>query len=78
LKTAKADGMDVKERQKLRNQVSAQQSRIKKKEEVIHLHNVIRNKNEKLMDLIDILKDKLRHNPDIMINIANEMRYKFS
>lgn len=31
LKTAKKDGMDVKERQRLRNQVSAQQSRIKKK-----------------------------------------------
>ena len=48
LKTAKKDGMDVKERQRLRNQVSAQQSRIKKKEEVIQLKKLIRIKNHNL------------------------------
>jgi len=38
--------MDVKERQRLRNQVSAQQSRIKKKAEVIKLNKTLRKKNE--------------------------------
>ena len=40
--------MDVKERQKWRNTVSAQQSRIKKKEEVLHLNKIIIEKDEKL------------------------------
>lgn len=41
LKTAKQDGIDVKERQKMRNQVSAQQSRIKKKQEVLYLSRML-------------------------------------
>ena len=45
--------MDVKERQKLRNQVSAQQSRIKKKAEVSHLQNLIKTKDRKFKDFID-------------------------
>ena len=48
LKTAKANGMPVKERQKLRNMVSAQQSRIKKKEEVILLNSLIKDKDDKM------------------------------
>ena len=48
LKTAKADKVDVKLRQKWRNIVSAQQSRLKKKFEVIYLHNLLRNKDDSL------------------------------
>lgn len=51
LKTAKQDGMDVKERQRLRNQVSAQQSRIKKKVEVLFLNKLIRERDDKLLGL---------------------------
>lgn len=47
LKNAKALGMTVKERQRLRNQISAQQSRIRKKEEVIFLNKITREKDEK-------------------------------
>ena len=49
LKTAKQDGMTVKERQRLRNQISAQQSRIRKKEEVIFLNKVTREKDAQFM-----------------------------
>jgi hypothetical protein len=37
LKRAKEDGLNVRQRQQLRNKVSAQQSRLKKKEEVLVL-----------------------------------------
>jgi hypothetical protein len=47
LKTAKQDGMTVKERSRLRNLVSAQSSRIKKKEETMFLHQVVKQKDEK-------------------------------
>jgi len=43
--------MDVKERQRLRNQVSAQQSRIKKKVEVLFLNKLIRERDDKLLGL---------------------------
>ena len=55
LKTAKADGISVKERQKLRNQISAQQSRIKKKEEVMFLHRAVKDKDDKMKALIKCL-----------------------
>ena len=55
LKTAKQDGMKVSERQRLRNQVSAQQSRIKKKQEVIHLNRLIRAKDDKLTKFVDLI-----------------------
>ena len=48
LKNAKRDGIPVAERQKLRNQVSAQQSRLKKKFEVKYLHNLISTKDQKI------------------------------
>ena len=55
LKTAKMDGMDVKERQRLRNQVSAQQSRIKKKEEVIFLNELIKARDAKMVKMHDLI-----------------------
>lgn len=48
LSTAKRDKVDVKLRQKWRNIVSAQQSRLKKKYEVIYLHKLLRNKDDSL------------------------------
>lgn len=55
LKTAKEKNMSVKERQRLRNQISAQQSRIRKKEEVIFLNRVTREKDEKFSELINAM-----------------------
>ena len=52
LKTAKQDGLSVKQRQTLRNQVSAQNSRLKKKEESIYLNRVVREKDRKMKTLI--------------------------
>lgn len=50
LACAKRDKMPVKERMKLRNQISAQQSRLKKKMEVFHLHKLIKDKDDKIND----------------------------
>lgn len=55
LKTAKQDGMDVKMRQKLRNQVSAQQSRIKKKQEVLYLKKLLDDSQKKYKGIMQIL-----------------------
>jgi hypothetical protein len=59
LKTAKKDGLTVKQRQKLRNQISAQQSRIRKKEEVMFLHGAVREKDAKMEALIKCLAKTL-------------------
>ena len=71
LKTAKADGISVKERQKLRNQISAQQSRIKKKEEVMFLHRAVKDKDDKMKALIKCLTLTLQ--PDDLIKIHSMM-----
>lgn len=55
LKTAKKDGISVRERQRLRNQISAQQSRIRKKEEVIFLNKVTREKDQKFIDMLNYM-----------------------
>ena len=74
LKTAKADGMNVKERQRLRNQVSAQQSRIKKKQETIELKNVIKLKDDRIESTIDILERHLiRMDDNVLNDIYNEL-----
>ena len=72
LKTAKADGISVKERQKLRNQISAQQSRIKKKEEVMFLHRAVKDKDDKMKALIKCLTLILQ--PDDLIKIHSMMQ----
>lgn len=51
--------MTVKERQRLRNQISAQQSRIRKKEEVIFLNRITREKDEKFRQLIQCMTQTL-------------------
>ena len=45
LKTAKQDGIPVKEREKMRNQISAQTSRMRKKEEVMYFNKAVRDKD---------------------------------
>ena len=59
LKTAKRDKIDVKERQKWRNVVSAQQSRLKKKQEVRFLNSVIRRKDDGIETLLQIVGEEL-------------------
>jgi len=60
LKTAKRDKIDVKLRQKWRNIVSAQQSRLKKKFEVIFLHNLLRNKDDSMQEIMEITIKNLK------------------
>ena len=59
LRTAKKDNMPVKERMRLRNLISAQSSRIRKKQEVIFLNNVTREKDSNFLSLLDILVNNL-------------------
>lgn len=59
LRTAKQDGMPVKQRQRLRNQVSAQQSRIKRKEESMVLHNIVKEKDDKFEEFLQFLGKSL-------------------
>ena len=75
--------MTVKERQRLRNQISAQQSRIRKKEEVIFLNKITREKDEKFTQLVDAMVQTL--NPRDLIEVhkrlsqnwdISEMSYK--
>jgi hypothetical protein len=72
LKTAKKDGLTVKQRQKLRNQISAQQSRIRKKEEVMFLHRAVKEKDDKMEALIKNLANTLT--PLELIKIHSNMQ----
>jgi len=56
--------------------VSAQQSRLKKKNEVLYLHKLIRDKDDKNQVLLDILKDILQDDPSNLNSIAQEMQSK--
>lgn len=56
LKTAKKDGMPVKMRMKLRNQASAQMSRIKKKQEVQFLKHVYEEQQDKIKGILAIIE----------------------
>jgi hypothetical protein len=55
LRTAKEDGLSVKERQALRNKISAQNSRIRKKQESIFLARVVEEKDSKMIRLIEAI-----------------------
>ena len=63
--------MTVKERQRLRNQISAQQSRIRKKEEVIFLNKVTREKDEKFKQLIEAMVTTLQ--PHDLIEVQKKV-----
>lgn len=74
LRTAKQDGMDVKMRQKLRNQVSAQQSRIKKKQEVLYLKTLLDKDNDKVCGILDILDSHLEKHPALLSKIKDQIQ----
>lgn len=73
LKTAKQDGKDAKERQRLRNQISAQQSRIKKKEETIQLQAELKESHERFNELMAILDYHLADNHDLLAKIKSDI-----
>jgi len=54
LAKAKETGMAVTERQRLRNQISAQKSRLKKKEEVMFLNKKVREKDMLFQKFIQV------------------------
>ena len=60
LKNAVQDGIDIKERQRLRNQAEALKSRVKKKMEVKYLHKLIAGYKERNVILLDLLKTTLK------------------
>lgn len=73
LARAKENKIDVKERQRWRNVVSAQQSRLKKKFEVIFLHKLIKNKDQRLGDFLEVLESKLKDRPELVNRIITEI-----
>lgn len=73
LRTAKEKKVDVKQRQRWRNIVSAQESRLKKKYEVIMLHELLRTKDQRLDTLLSIIMEKLQGQEDLVTQIAKEM-----
>lgn len=71
LKTAKKDKVEVKTRQKWRNVVSAQQSRLKKKQEVRFLNSVIRKKDDGIEIFMQVVAEELeqRGHQDVLAAI---------
>ena len=59
LRTAKADGLSVKDRVKLRNVASAQHSRLKKKAEVRFLNSIIQHKDAGISNFFKIVAEEL-------------------
>lgn len=74
LATAKRDGIPVKERQKWRNVVSAQQSRLKKKYEVKFLNQIIESKDGGIEDFLGIVADTLlaAKQPELLAKIIQD------
>jgi len=62
--------MPLAERRRLRNVVSAQQSRLKKKTELIYLNTIISQKDDRNYDLLDIIKNCLKNEPEILNKIT--------
>lgn len=66
--------MPVKLRQQLRNKASAQISRLKKKEEVLALQDIIRTHEEKRQAIVDqILGKRLQGHPDLLESITADL-----
>ena len=58
--------------------VSAQQSRIKKKEEVITLNSMIKEKDNKIQVFINtILIERLKEHPDLLQSISTDIQAKW-
>lgn len=77
LKTAKQDGMSVKERKKLRCKVSAHEHRIKKKIEASTLNTILKTKDAKYLDLCNILISRLSPDHDTFNLITNDFENHF-
>ena len=59
LKTAKADGLNVNQRARLRNQISAQTTRVRRRKELLYLNDVVRAKDAKFKALTSVLFEQL-------------------
>lgn len=73
LKTAKKDGMPVDMRMKLRNQASAQMSRIKKKQEVQFLKHVYDEQQDKIRGILEIIESHMADKPDLLREFKQEI-----
>lgn len=47
--------MTVEQRQKMRNKISAQMSRIRKKGEAMYLNNIVKKKDDKFKKFVDVV-----------------------
>jgi len=63
--------MDVKERQRLRNMVSAQQSRLKKHFEVRFLNKLVKDKDDNMKKLMGILQKRL--SKEVLSDLVEDM-----
>ena len=64
--------MSLKERQQLRNQISAQMSRLKKKEESIFLHKVVREKDDRYVLMVKGICQIIT--PDMGVQLLNYLK----
>lgn len=74
LATAKENKIPVAERQRMRNQVSALQSRLKKKMEVIFLYELVNKNDDKIETLFGILKESLKGEKKLLGKITQQIR----
>ena len=63
--------MDVKERQRLRNMVSAQQSLLKKHFEVRFLNKLVKDKDDNMKKLMGILQKRL--SKEVLSDLVEDM-----
>lgn len=78
LKNANKNKMSNQERIRIRNKISAQQARLKKKMEVIHLNKVIENKDDKIEQLPGILERELGLEPYKIQKLADYLEQNWS
>ena len=73
LRTAQDNNVSIKDRQKWRNLISAQESRLKKKIELKFLHFLLNCKDQRLEILFDIIQTKLDTDPETLKGIAADL-----
>lgn len=78
LKNANKDKMPNNERIRIRNKISAQQARLKKKMEVIHLNKIIESKDDKIEQLPKILVEQLGLEPYKLQKLADYLEHEWS
>ena len=78
LAEAKDKGLSAKEKQKLRNKKSAQESRLKKKEEQRFLHSTIEDKDNKMKVFLEnILVKRLKKYPNVLEEMTKDISKEF-